>query len=107
MFSTTDTGLIFHFAESLNCYTKINNFSIQNDISGSLMETGENPVQCRCCVGGVFFIKPLEQLFREGGESEDAQVRIQALNVSDSLRATAQQIIYHSAEYRFCVQIRT
>lgn len=50
---------------------------------------------------------PLEQLFREGGESEDAQVRIQALNVSDSLRATAQQIIYHSAEYRFCVQIRT
>ena len=107
MFSTTDTGLIFHFAESLNCYTKINNFSIQNDISGSLMETGENPVQCRCCVGGVFFIMPLEQLFREGGESEDAQVRIQALNVSDSLRATAQQIIYHSAEYRFCVQIRT
>lgn len=107
MFSTTDTGLIFHFAESLNCYTKINNFSIQNDISGSLMETGENPVQCRCCVGGVFFIMPLEQLFREGGESEDAQVRIQALNVSDSLRATAQQIIYHSTEYRFCVQIRT
>ena len=89
MFSTTDTGLIFHFAESLNCYTKINNFSIQNDISGSLMETGENPVQCRCCVGGVFFIMPLEQLFWEGGESEDAQVRIQALNVSDSLRATA------------------
>ena len=64
-------------------------------------------VQCRCCVGGVFFIMPLEQLFREGGESEDAQVRIQALNVSDSLRATAQQIIYHSTEYRFCVQIRT
>lgn len=53
-----------------------------------LMETGEIPVQCRCCVGGVFFIMPLEQLFREGGESEDAQVRIQALNVSDSLRAT-------------------
>lgn len=44
---------------------------------------------------------PLEQLFREGGESEDAQVRIQALNVSDSLRATAQQIIYHGTEYRF------
>ena len=60
MFSTTDTGLIFHFAESLNCYTKINNFSIQNDISGSLMETGENPVQCRCCVGGVFFRMSLE-----------------------------------------------
>ena len=76
-------------------------------ISEMLMETGEIPVQCRCCVGGVFFIMPLEQLFREGGESEDAQVRIQALNVSDSLRATAQQIIYHSAEYRFCVQIRT
>lgn len=53
------------------------------------METGEIPVQCRCCVGGVFFIMPLEQLFREGGESEDAQVRIQALNVSDLLRATA------------------
>ena len=51
------------------------------------METGEIPVQCRCCVGGVFFIMPLEQLFREGGESEDAQVRIQALNVSDSLRS--------------------
>ena len=60
MFSTTDTGLIFHFAESLNCYTKINNFSIQNDISGSLMETGENPVQCRCCVGGAFFKMSLE-----------------------------------------------
>ena len=65
------------------------------------METGEIPVQCRCCVGGVFFIMPLEQLFREGGESEDAQVRIQALNVSDSLRATAQQIIYQGTEYRF------
>lgn len=70
-------------------------------ISEMLMETGEIPVQCRCCVGGVFFIMPLEQLFREGGESEDAQVRIQALNVSDSLRATAQQIIYHGTEYRF------
>ena len=69
MFSTTDTGLIFHFAESLNCYTKINNFSIQNDISGSLMETGENPVQCRCCVGGVFFKMPLGNW--EGGENVD------------------------------------
>ena len=65
------------------------------------METGEIPVQCRCCVGGVFFIMPLEQLFWEGGESEDAQVIIQALNVSDLLRATAQQIIYHGTEYRF------
>lgn len=24
------------------------------------METGENPVQCRCCVGGVFFRMSLE-----------------------------------------------
>lgn len=25
-----------------------------------LMETGENPVQCRCCVGGAFFKMSLE-----------------------------------------------
>ncbi len=24
------------------------------------METGENPVQCRCCVGGAFFKMSLE-----------------------------------------------
>ena len=90
MFSTTDTGLIFHFAESLNCYTKINNFSIQNDISGSLMETGENPVQCRCCVGGVFFKMPLGNW--EEGENADTGVRIQVLNVSNLLRATVQKI---------------
>ena len=33
------------------------------------METGENPVQCRCCVGGVFFKMPLGDW--EGGENVD------------------------------------
>lgn len=32
---------------------------VQGYISEMLMETGEVPVQCRCCVGGVFFRKPL------------------------------------------------
>ena len=35
---------------------------VRSYISEMLMETGEIPVQCRCCVGGVFFIMPLEQV---------------------------------------------
>ena len=52
-------------------FTKYKNIvRVRSYISEMLMETGEIPVQCRCCVGGVFFIMPLGNW--EGGESADA-----------------------------------
>ncbi len=50
-------------------------------------ETGANPVQCRCCEGGEIPNVPLDirmsgRIDREGGEAEDAQVRISALMMS-------------------------
>ena len=54
-----------------------------------LMETGESPVQCRCCVGGVFLQRmSLEIICGKAKKVIDAQVRIQALCVSYLLRAT-------------------
>lgn len=50
-------------------------------------ETGANPVQCRCCEGGEIPNVPLDirmsgRIDWEGGEAEDAQVRISALMMS-------------------------